>query len=1376
MTACLEATDERWVSFVVQFAASVLERKKTAATSMRQALQILRSLRGSVDLQKASFHRLWSCAQSQHFNASDVVEAILHQAFDKDVFCEEACCAYLILQLRRSLHQTAGSRDGWWRGEQLSEWLNRAHEHEHSWCVEVILRFALRCSSDHTLLGQDMAAGACPEIDRLQRAWGVEQVDDSMGVVALKVLLQHPKFWQRACRIAQQRAQSLTPGIMLPLHQSVQSLVRKIMSEELTVQDMLRAATLNAWENTLFVELLECDRSPAQVKTKLQGMIEKVRFMQEFEVGTHHLSVVFPGHAKAKDLAEVLRKSFVEAATATQCELVPRVGQLDVPLGKVNENTWKLPAELPSELQWSNDLPQPSFCLVLTAIKTLHLARSEKNRPLQSMLQEVEQAMSSANRRGSDFNLLDTVFLLYHGLEELLQGIAQKWDQEAGLPSQTLSLIERHWSGVAPSTVSRLLEEIQSVSCWTFGDLNEIGGRLEAILRGRKTVEFWKLCDKILSNFAGTLPKKTILEGFSKETRCHMAALKAMHQAFEAAKANQEQTALTTGCLHEVNCATECLRKLLEFLGPGETGFELVLRLVTTMAEVPGLSFMKVLLSSAQKGERLAMRLAELVEGALTQETLDNVERASAVFMPLCVAALAAMDSPIDSNKFGSMVEGEWPKQIQREALGARSQVEIGQLLLNMIQAAHQNQASKLGDFFEGLKSALRQGQVLQQKLEENSDDATAVSNTVHGMVSSGHLELTLSNDAMLFEVAGVFEFNKDQAMITRDVQQLTECSDKASLAVPKGSADADNPTALTQEKVQVFTGCIEGALGLRQELTELIQIGHPYLEDARTFRFPPQGEGLSASTVQDLKETLRWAQDAKHQWRTSLDEARARHAIMSCVPARNITKLARAVLQNEPCAVAPLMSLQFPTKGDFQEDQVLKEAFERCKFLWPGEGAHEQFLEKLVAVLADQVIPPQAMTSFSPLHQIARTYPKKRASDDATTRSRMDRRQNPKFYPKRVLLVQEEVSHEPGNSDLQSTATITVLSLLLPLGIGPSAENLLLCDSTTTRDDVLRFLHRVTHATRLALDTTRQAQVLGVFIHVDCLQADVLELLLCRVDAMQAAVGRRREAESAVGVEVRLAFTVTVGASKTLIETLEKDLCKQQHINLLKLSSIKSFLKEAGAALGCHEVVSSNYAGDGKTHAIRKCDKWDPASHATIIWGGAQTRGQAARALRKAGSARSVHLELHSFEEGGGVDSDTLLMELLLFRSVFDPERSEWTRVASETPIFVKVANSIKIKQGLRSAPLMLLSTPILEMVPGQKQIDANLPFVFGGEDLDPERAASTARDFALAGASLLLGESGQRLVGCEDENGVVFKLMADAQGQGGNFLKILT
>ena len=1354
---------------------------------MRLAVQILFSLRDAVELQRAVFQGLWRCACDRwRGNQVQLVDVIL-QTFNRDAFEEEGCRAFCTLLLRHILRQQAANK----APLHMNSWLDQADMQEHASFVEVILRFAIAFSSDTSLAAEGIPGGVrwsshCP-LAPLEDAWGIAtRADEPVRAVQALSLLQYPEFWQRAISIAGRREQQLTAGIMVPVRNGLTFLALKVEEQELTVQEMLRGPSAAAWENPVLVELLEGARRAAAVPKlgpQLKKMTKKVQFMRSFENAIEHLRNLFPMRPQpAKALASALHRSFLEATTDQDFEDSPPLGQLEVALAQIDESAWHRPVNLPAPVQPSLvDVAAPSFCSWLTAIETLHLARSGQHRPLQSMLGEAERQMNGKGvSSGKENNLADLLFSLYEQLKTILSQLAGLLDEEAGLQPEVLGSLQMYWAEVSPAMVLPLLEEIKGVTspfCLDEevegetsllpGNLHVLGRRLEATLRSRQTVEFWKLCNTIMGGLSSASAARQIAAGFSEETQRRIAALQAMHEALQDAKSKKAKNKLPARVLDEVGLVREQLSELFGFLDSGGQGFDLVVRLVTTMAEVPGVSLFRVLLSSVQKGEHLAMRLAELVEGALTQDTLANVEQASAVFLPLCASALAALDFRVDPNKFGMMVESTWSPEVQREALRARSQAQIGELVLNMLREAHRVHGSRICDFFDGLRSALRQGQVVQQKLEESSDDATAVSNTVHGMVTAGQLVLTQSPDGLHFEVTGVFLFNKNQE-IRRDVQQLTECSDKASLAVPKGIADVDNPTALTQEKVRLFTGFIEGILGLRQALSELLQVGHPYLEDIQSLRFPSRGEGLSAPTLQDLREKLRWAQDAVQHWCSAMDQARSKHAIMSCIPARNITKVARAMLNNEPDRVASLISLQLQSKDSFEADPILQEAFLQCKFDSPREGAHQCFLEKLVEALAVQAIPEHALTRFSPLHEVARNYRKARAPDDATIKSRMERRQNPKFYPKRILLVQEEASHEAGNASLKSTAATAVLSLLLPLGIGPSPENLLLCDASTTKDDVLRFLHRVTHATRMAANASCQAQVLGVLVHVDCLHFDVLQELLRRVDGMQAAVGRRKDADSTPEVEVRLAFTLTCRAPKTLIEGLEKDLCKQQQINVLKLSSIKAFLQNAEPALGYHRIVTSDFAGDGKTHAIKESPMWDQDSSAMIVWGGAQTRGQAARALKKAAGKASVHLELHSFEEGGGVNADMLLLELLLLRCVFDPERSEWTRLELNTPIFVEVANSIKVRDGGCTDQLLMLCAPILEAMPGQQKVDAQEEFRFSANDLDPFSASPVARDFALAGAALLLGDDQRRLVGDADRRGVVFKLAADAQGQG--------
>ena len=1199
---CTKVQNDQWIAEVADFAMNLLDRAKLKTSFLRQVLLILSSLQSSLPLKDAFLEKLWN---SQQFIRSpgSLIEAILLET-SKNQFEEDVCQAFCIAQLRHSLRCTIAT-DQFQRPDQWQHWMVLADRSNNSKCIELVLQHALSSACGSSSARRTMGAEQ-QDIPRAEAEWNLqsESEDEELGLVQVPLILQHLGFWQKLVEIANSRTQPDPDQILRPLNAALKTLAGKIVLEALTVDEISGSGSLVAWESPIFIELLSQEKPAAELRPKLQRMIEKIRFIKHFaEAISHKLPALFPGEARAKHLGKSMHRAFL---AASNIPLNPVGAPLSIEMGEVNDQSWT--EEFTQDKTWWDnefqlslaDVPSPSFSMIEKVIRTLHVAKSDRQNPLRSLFQEVDVKMA---RGEYQMKVLDTIFFMHKEIVGNLQQLSEL-GEEAGLRPQILRAIEKYWNGVAPHVVPEILQNIRGITA-SFFRLNfpRIQDRLITILKGRQAADFWHLCRKIQISLCAVLPNKAIASGFSEGAQLDVASLDAMLHVFQASS-QENAVGLKTEDLDSISNATQRTSQLFDFLGP--EGFDMVSRLVASMADVPGLSFLRVLLSSAQKGEHLATRLAELVEGALTQDTLDSVEQASALFMPLVVAVLSAMDVKVDGGKFQQMAGHVWCWEIQRLALEARSQADIGHLMLKLLAGALHQAGHKLPERIECLRSALRQGQVVQQKLEETSDDATAVSNTVHGMVSSGHLQLSLSDDAMSFEIAGVFNFNKGkgQERITRDMQQLQECSDKASLAVPKGKVDLDNLTALTPEKVQVFTGCVEGIIGLRQEMTELLQIGHPYLEGKRTFTFPEEAEGLSDGTLQNLKEWLHWAEEAKKQWCKALDEARAKHAIMSCIPARNITRIAQAVLNNQPGLVPPLLSVAVKSPGCFVPDPLLADAFRQCHFFRPRAGSHEDFLDRIVDLLAAQVVPEEALSTFPPLHEFARKYPKSRVPEDSTLKSRMERRTDPKFYPRRNLLIQEEESHETGSPSIQSTAVATVLSVLLPLGIAPHPENCLCCDSNTKKDDVLRFLHRVTHATRSACLAGRQAQVLGLFVHVDCLQLDVLQVLWSKVQAMQAAVGKRKEvADDEPEIEVRLVFTLTRGAPKPLVESLEKDLCKQQQIKILKLESIRHFLDQAQKCLGAHQEVRSDYAGDGKTYAIHKAAGWDEASHASIVW-----------------------------------------------------------------------------------------------------------------------------------------------------------------------------
>ena len=1069
----------------------------------------------------------------------------------------------------------------------------------------------------------------------------------------------------------------------------------------------------------------------------------------------HQLPLLFPKRKRlAMECAELLRKLLLHESVdhfGQTCQ----VSELRVSLADLR-CVWR--QELDGEqLGLPAGTVCPSFWSILDIVATLHLARNGGHRPLNSILQEVESSIGTEEASSQGF--LPYMLLVHSRFTDVLQNLLQFGaDNAGGIPAQVFCSIEKHWRGVAVQTVQEVFRDLartSSAPCFD-GDYTAVATRIEAVLLGRQTSLFWSRCRQIQNAICAASGGKVgkVQQGLPDSLQQLESALGKLNDAFEAA-ANGQQVALSTEDFDKVHTAVERTQELFASLSHRGDGFDMVQRLVQAMADVPGRAFLALLVT---KKDQLGTRLAELVEGALTPETLDSVEQAAGVFMPLCIGALRLMDQDVDSRRFEQKMTTYWSEDVQRAALNTRSIYGLGELALRMLNEAHSRCGAKLDETLVSLQSALRQGQVVQHKLQENDDDATAVSNTVHGLMDSGHLVLKASEDSQSLEIEAFFNFNRQK--IYRDMQQLTECADKARLA--SGAGDS--------ERVDIFTSCVERAIGLRQDLLELLQIGHPYNHEERTLKFPSQGEGLSRTTLRELDDMLKWARDAVMRWRQALDAVRADCPLMSCIPARNAVKLAKAIICGEWSRLPSLVSISIraPVLPDGFGCQRLEDLFLECQRRKPKEGAFEDFLAELGTCLA--IFVEADMAQLSPLHQHAKRYPKTRSADDATQKSRILRRQNPQIYPRRVLLIQEEVSHEKAGSPLQSTASITLLSAMLSLGVGPGPENVLHCDATTVKDDVLRFLHRVSHATQMASTTGCQSEVVGVCVQVDRLAHDVLQVLLNRVDALHAAAGRRRESGGGADVEVRLVFTLTRHAPKLMIDTLEKDLCKQQPIKLLTHATLKRILSDADKCLCWHRVVSSNIAGNGKTHHIMNHAEWDRNSNATLVWGGAQSRGQAALQLKKAiaTGARCLHLELHPFEEGGGVNVDLLVAELLLFGSVYDPATSEWARLESGTRLFVEVANSIKVRPQATSPeliPLTFLSAPLLEMVPGQLCVSSEVPFQFVGVDLDPATASPEAMDFSLAGSALLVRclSRTTKLVGSEGEN-VVFTQTAAA------------
>ena len=522
---------------------------------------------------------------------------------------------------------------------------------------------------------------------------------------------------------------------------------------------------------------------------------------------------------------------------------------------------------------------------------------------------------------------------------------------------------------------------------------------------------------------------------------------------------------------------------------------------------------------------------------------------------------------------------------------------------------------------------------------------------------------------------------------------------------------------------------------------------------------------GLRSSTLEELQLWLDWARAAAQGWAEQIDSARKESAIISCLPARGIVPMVEALCETgrpEPTLLqsttGAIHSGHSPRRLLPSTSGALQRAWDACsqghQDISEADGAsYEELLDALQAALVEAV-DPGCLLAPSPLQQSLSRYPRERSPNDVTMASIIQRRRDPALMPGRLLVVREEApsAHQP----LQSATSTTVLSILLPLGVAPTPHNVLLCDGTTTSDCVLRFLHLLGHHTA---STARYGGTTptGVLVHVDCLRLDVLRTLQNRLSELQ---------DTDVPHPMRVAATVTRKARPEVVSSLAS-FGHLQSIKILKQSTVQRVLASCYQQLPSCIVATSAAAGQGKTHAIMR----HPAqSHggaqeaSSTVWGGTQTRAQAAAMLRSASKRdASVHLELYCFEEGGPVDVDMLTFELLLFGSVFDPGSASWVRLNPNKTTFVEAANTLMVG----GAPLLHLAAPLLNCIPGQLTITGTEPFVFDCEEDAAHTTASTeALNFAIGGSGLMMGRlatPGSLPVGPADSPGAVLWLMED-------------
>lgn len=735
---------------VALFAMTFAGKASSDSLFLHRALDILLHLQGSEPLQGAVFRRCSEHCQQRSSNRSSLVEAILQT---KSHYTQEKVSYnFCISQLKNSLHEAA-ARDRLGKPEMWQCWIDLADKSNNAEYLELVLRYALSCACGSNFFKKAIGAGDLPP----PADWREQCVEPIL-------ILRCPRFWQKALQIARCRSQTHLAEILLPLTSSLKTLAHKIAFEALTAREILDAidaGSLEAWKQPDFLELLKQEKPGEEFKLKLERMIRKISFVREFDDAIQRkLLHLFPG---AQGFGKSLRRAFLKASNIKESETGDPL--LSVEMSVVNEEAWSEEFReektwWDQELQFSISCPVPTFQSLESAIQTLHVARfAGDSSPLQSLFEQSEAEMTA--RREMKF--MDSIFFMQKDIFKNFQQLSELG--EADLSARSLKAIVKHWSRVAPHMVPETLATIQSVTSALSGDVKRIEDRLVAVLRGIQTVEFWHLCRKIEDTLRRPLSNKTIPSQFSPTMQREATSLEAMRKACEDAKTGKG-VGLKSEDLNCVIAATERIAKLFpEALGPA--ALDMAFSLVASMADDRGLAFLSILLSSVRKGEHLATRLAELVEGEFTEEKIHSVEQASVWFVPLCVAILAALHIRVDDSKFEHMVGTFWSLKVRRSALGARSQLDLGALMLELFAEAFRHDGNKLSERIESLRSALRCGLRVQQKLQENLDDATAISNTVHGMVTAGHLELSLNDDAMHVDCAGVFTFNRGRQLAT---------------------------------------------------------------------------------------------------------------------------------------------------------------------------------------------------------------------------------------------------------------------------------------------------------------------------------------------------------------------------------------------------------------------------------------------------------------------------------------------------------------------------------------------------------------------------------------------------------------------------------
>ena len=273
----------------------------------------------------------------------------------------------------------------------------------------------------------------------------------------------------------------------------------------------------------------------------------------------------------------------------------------------------------------------------------------------------------------------------------------------------------------------------------------------------------------------------------------------------EAEEASNVETdcAISSEQLALIQAAGRQTAELLQGIAPLET----LVQVMAAMAEPSGKALLGLLQRSQDSGEDIMTRLTELVEGALTQDTLEHISLANTWLQPLVIAGLRVRSKGESPTGAVAWHNREWRQELHTRVERARSLSDLGHVAMDILR--HLGRSSSASGHviaqLDSIRTALRHGRVVEQKIQEAEDDAAAVSNAIRGMLGQGQLMLEPSLDGPGFAILAEYCFNG--TAVTLDEQRLTECADKALLAVPQGpSGQAKASGGISADSVMLFT------------------------------------------------------------------------------------------------------------------------------------------------------------------------------------------------------------------------------------------------------------------------------------------------------------------------------------------------------------------------------------------------------------------------------------------------------------------------------------------------------------------------------------------------------------------------------------------